>query len=877
MNPALITQEKRDQYLALIIDKDSAWSPALSENLSKHLQVVVVSAFQARGENVIYVPFHKHIPQIPDAKYSHIFFIWNKKTPKELLSPIAEKTYAKKAKLIILVESQLDAAIVQKELGHWSREACIVVLGDIFGTPSLTSPLDQFLLETKQEGRVVLAEMGLNTLYPVLYEDCVERIVQLAFTKTEGEKIFFLYSPNAQTQFGVTHILSKIDPEIKIDISSGNSQPKSEIVEGRYLFTNDYPIVERIQKVYKEIVVLEKRKTDNFFKIPKKPKKNGKRRLFFGVYLFLTILLIPVLITCAATIVGSSFLLSAKQEVQAKNFSHALSLVNTAQRYINLADAGNRVVMQEASFFLLGNFAQILNNTIISEKEYITISQNAIDAAKRLQEVFSGTSKKSGEDVQIATEELKQLSFLMQELPALSSMFGEKNLQQAANILDSLPDIVDAEGMRTYLVLFANNMELRPEGGFIGSYGILHLNHGKFTDFKIHDVYEADGQLKGHVEPPFPERRYLPVGHLYLRDSNFDVDFVSSASSSATMYQVETGEPVDGVVSIDLSFVNAILGVIGQVFISEYNQTVDKNNFFFLTESHAEKNFFPGSTAKKDFLGSVAQAIREKLLQQSISYQKLFSVIIQEFNEKHILVAFNNEITQKPFTVNGFSSSLWDDREKSQINDYLGINEANLGVNKVNYFITRKTTHHIGIDTNGVIRETVAITYINLSKPGQWPGGDYKNYIRFILPLGASINGISVDNADQKIIDAVVDPAVYEKKNFTLPKGLEVQKTTESEKSIFGFLLTIPARSTHTVIVSYTLAQKLITANPANTYSLIFFKQPGIDSVNYSVAIDYPGSYDVSTVKGLTTREQSLVFTGDLVGDTQFNAMFSKH
>jgi len=64
-------------------------------------------------------------------------------------------------------------------------------------------------------------------------------------------------------------------------------------------------------------------------------------------------------------------------------------------------------------------------------------------------------------------------------------------------------------------------MELRPGGGFIGSYGILTMDKGKVSDFKIHDVYDADGKLKASIEPQFPVRRYLKLPHLFLRDSNF--------------------------------------------------------------------------------------------------------------------------------------------------------------------------------------------------------------------------------------------------------------------------------------------------------------------------------------------------------------------
>ncbi|MFZ1654590.1 MAG: DUF4012 domain-containing protein, partial [Candidatus Moraniibacteriota bacterium] len=41
---------------------------------------------------------------------------------------------------------------------------------------------------------------------------------------------------------------------------------------------------------------------------------------------------------------------------------------------------------------------------------------------------------------------------------------------------------------RVFLVLFQNNMELRPGGGFIGSFGILKVKDGSITDFSSNDV-----------------------------------------------------------------------------------------------------------------------------------------------------------------------------------------------------------------------------------------------------------------------------------------------------------------------------------------------------------------------------------------------------
>ena len=69
-------------------------------------------------------------------------------------------------------------------------------------------------------------------------------------------------------------------------------------------------------------------------------------------------------------------------------------------------------------------------------------------------------------------------------------------------------------------------MELRPTGGVYRQSCSGNLADGRLADFSVEDVYTADGQLKGHVDPPPPISLLLGQEHWYLRDSNWDRIFV---------------------------------------------------------------------------------------------------------------------------------------------------------------------------------------------------------------------------------------------------------------------------------------------------------------------------------------------------------------
>src|SRR6185437_16558381 len=85
---------------------------------------------------------------------------------------------------------------------------------------------------------------------------------------------------------------------------------------------------------------------------------------------------------------------------------------------------------------------------------------------------------------------------------------------QVIPLVTIFPKLLGYNGTQTYLILFQNNAELRPGGGFIGSYGLVSFDHGKMGQFTIHNVYDADGLLTKHIEPSYIGRRYLQV-HLY--------------------------------------------------------------------------------------------------------------------------------------------------------------------------------------------------------------------------------------------------------------------------------------------------------------------------------------------------------------------------
>jgi hypothetical protein len=430
------------------------------------------------------------------------------------------------------------------------------------------------------------------------------------------------------------------------------------------------------------------------------------------------------------------------------------------------------------------------------------------------------------------------------------------------------PQILGYDGEKTYLLLFQNNAELRPTGGFIGSVGELTLSQGKIENLSIQDVYNVDGQLKTHVEPYFIIRRYLQP-NLYLRDSNFNPDFQNTASSAASLYKLSTGKEVDGVIALDFDVLEQIIGAVGPIQLPDYNTTLNKTNALSFIQNTVETDFFPGSTRKKDLLSQIMNQIMTKLKENTSAQYKVIALFPTLLQQKHILVAFRDTNVQKIFNLLDFGGSLTDIREKdtNNIYDTLSINEANIGVNKANASITRRVTDDVYL-TNQSQESHVTIELANTNQTLT-----YKTYLRVLAPSGSELKSITYDGAEQTITSAVTDFTQYEKKGFKPPTGLEVDTSSIDSLSTFGFITTVSPHTVRKIEVVYKHA--VPTFPSLFTYSLQYFKQPGTEAYPFQVSVHYPDTFKPGAISNATSETGRITITQEVDGDQNFEIPFT--
>lgn len=385
-----------------------------------------------------------------------------------------------------------------------------------------------------------------------------------------------------------------------------------------------------------------------------------------------------------------------------------------------------------------------------------------------------------------------------------------------------LPDILGKEGEKNYLVLFQNNMELRPTGGFIGSFAVLKIDNGVFSNLEVYDVYDVDGQLKGYVEPPWQIKSFLNEASWYLRDSNWDPDFSVSAKRAQWFLNKSVGIKVDGVISFDISFVKDMISVMGGITVPDYSVKIDTNNFYDIVQFEAEKNFFAGSRQKDNFLTALSRAVLFELKNSDSRYFfSLLPVIYRNLNERHIQLFFNKQIVQEKISSLGWDGGIDNNKvcfSENCFRDFVALVESNFGVNKANYFVTRGVNMKIWVEEEFVKRE-MEVVFENKAPLVLGDRGKYKNYLRVFLPS-----------------DIFVEKAVVQEGDYSNDVVLD-EEVVDEMKSV-GLLIEILPESVKKVVLVWKSRELDLSRN--GDYIFVFRKQAGLDSLSFNLKVFFP-------------------------------------
>ncbi len=469
--------------------------------------------------------------------------------------------------------------------------------------------------------------------------------------------------------------------------------------------------------------------------------------------------------------------------------------------------------------------AKILNNTKEIQRLVFTKNKTGLekdDLKLRLSKLNNSLDK--------ITENLiiinQRLDFQFQFIKPVKNKLSEASdlLNKTKKLLSYFETVLAKTTPSKYLIFFANNMELRPGGGFLGSFAVIDFKDYEIGEIKVYDVYDADGQLTTHVDPPKPIAQYLNIPHWFLRDSNFSPDFLENYEKALFFLEKELGMvDFEGGILLTTSAVENILTSFDNIYLPDFKENINSKNFYLKTQFYAEKNFFPGSIQKGVFLSSVVQQIILNL--DNISLERFLVSLKKSLDEKQTAVYLKDETAQTLFDSSFWSGRVIDPKCLAGPNDclidYLFPYDANVGANKANFFISRSLYLKTNIDTQGKISHLLSIQYQNNSPSEIFPTGAYRNYFQILLPKDSTIKQIT--------------------KEGTLVEDFD-QK--DDKFKLIGFYFEVPPKKNVEIKINYQLKDPIKTGR--QIYQLVVQKQIGAS--NSDLIIDFRLNKNISLV-----------------------------
>jgi hypothetical protein len=300
------------------------------------------------------------------------------------------------------------------------------------------------------------------------------------------------------------------------------------------------------------------------------------------------------------------------------------------------------------------------------------------------------------------------------------------------------------QGPRRYLVLAANNAEMRAGSGMLLSVGVATFANGEFTIGDMRPTAEFNlapgavaappelAQLWGWMHPT-EEWRSLATS------PRFDV----TAPLAAQMWQAATGETVDGVLAVDAITLQALLAAQGPIVAG--GQTLSAENVvdFLLLGQYAGAAITDPQVGRRDVLGEVARGAVDTLASRPWQASDLVAQLSGAGQGRHVLAWARDPAEQAAWAAGGVDGALHDDS--------LALSILNLGGNKLDQFLDVEAALSVAEVADGGHQVTVRVELRNDAPAGlpsyvsgPYPGtdlvaGEYRGVVALNVPGVGSV------------------------------------------------------------------------------------------------------------------------------------------
>jgi hypothetical protein len=427
-----------------------------------------------------------------------------------------------------------------------------------------------------------------------------------------------------------------------------------------------------------------------------------------------------------------------------------------------------------------------------------------------------------------------------------------------------VPWLSDTSTTHHLLVLFQNPSEMRPGGGFLGSYADVSIKGGTITNIAFHDVADADLAFKQKIEPPAPlqleETAFRPA------DANWFFDFPTSASETIQMFEAATPSTTfDGVVAVTPQVMSDLLSVTGPITLpgttpKAASTTFTSDNLVVQIQKIVQAGQAQGKTQSaggnatypKAVLAQLYPAILQQLASSTDAQkQQMLGLALNWISNKDLMFYATNPAFETFAKTYGATGDVYQLPQNFN-GDYLAIANADINSDKSELYMAQDVSYDAAIGSDGTLTTNLTITrtHNGNQSPYWWYQTTNQDYMQIFVP-----NGSTLQNQSGGIIKSVPAPINYTRdgystdpivaaiasttqQNFSYPK---VTTHEESGKQVFTVWSRTYASQSSTL--SFDYSHNLFAMAAAGVQYQFVFERPSGATGDYHIEVDAPLGY----------------------------------
>lgn len=426
-----------------------------------------------------------------------------------------------------------------------------------------------------------------------------------------------------------------------------------------------------------------------------------------------------------------------------------------------------------------------------------------------------------------------------------------------------------------FLLVSQNNAELRPSGGFMGSFGLLKIGPSGLKLESYSDIYTLP---KDTLNLPKPAGARMGGKYFRIQDANWWLDFPTSATTILKLYDhLSPPQPqVDGVIAIDLITIKTLLGEFGPITLQEYGKTITSQNMIQTLVVMVEQDLVSTGQHRKDVLQRLSEELLHRML--NILPTELVptgQLAIDLANQKRIQLFLRDANVQQTAVRVGWAGAI--DAPKDTT-DLLAVDNAVVWPSKMNIGVHKTIDYQVSLSADGSAQTELTLHYAKdarrlLQVQRQWFG----NYLRVYRPSGTTLTGWT-SKRSMKPDQPTQQQAEVKPKMVT--DALGIPAITAG----FGLL----PGETRTETYQGAVPNAVTTASGANQlhYRLLIVKQPDLEENQTTVTVTIPSGWTIAgtnawqraagTVLPVTASAGKVTLSTPLAADTILDITMTK-